>query len=63
MPGKQKPTPLPMHRYPLTLVRIARYDEWGVQVGQYPLWLLVIGQQRHAKEAAIGVVGRQHRLP
>jgi hypothetical protein len=48
MPGKQKPTPLPMHRHPFTLVRIVRYDEQGVQVGQHPLWLLVIGQQRHA---------------
>jgi hypothetical protein len=48
MTGKQKPTPLPMHRHPFTLVRIVRYDEQGVQVGQHPLWLLVIGQQRHA---------------
>jgi hypothetical protein len=48
MPGKQKPIPLPMHRYPFTLVRIVRYDEQGVQVGQHPLWLIVIGQQRHA---------------
>lgn len=48
MPGKQKPIPLPMHRYPFTLVRIVRYDQQGVQVGQHPLWLLVIGQQRHA---------------
>jgi hypothetical protein len=48
MPGKQKPTPLPMHRHPFTLVRIVRYDEQGVQVGQHPLWLIVIGQQRHA---------------
>jgi hypothetical protein len=48
MPGKQKPSPLPMHRHPFTLVRIVRSDEQGVQVGQHPLWLLVIGQQRHA---------------
>ena len=48
MPGKQKPAPLPMHRHPFTLVRIVHYDEQGVQVGQHPLWLLVIGQQRHA---------------
>jgi hypothetical protein len=48
MTGKQKPIPLPMHRHPFTLVRIVRYDEQGVQVRQHPLWLLVIGQQRHA---------------
>jgi hypothetical protein len=47
MPGKQKPTPLPLHRHPFTLMRIARFDEQGVQVGQQPLWLLVIGEQRH----------------
>lgn len=48
MSGKQKPTPLPMHRHPFTLVRIVRFDEQGVQVGQHPLWLIVIGEQRHA---------------
>jgi hypothetical protein len=48
MLGKQKPTLLPMHHHPFTLVRIVRYDEQGVQMGQHPLWLLVIGQQRHA---------------
>jgi DDE superfamily endonuclease len=48
MPGKQKPSPLPMHRHPFTLVRLVRYDEQGVQVGQHPLWLIVIGEQRHA---------------
>jgi DDE superfamily endonuclease len=48
MPGKHKPTPLPMHRHPFTLVRIVRFDEQGVQVGQHPLWLIVIGEQRHA---------------
>jgi hypothetical protein len=48
MPGKVKPTSLPMHRYPFTLVRIVRFDEQGVQVTQHPLWLLVIGEQRHA---------------
>jgi hypothetical protein len=48
MPGKQKPTPLPMHRHPFTLVHIVHYDEQGVQIGQHPLWLLVIGPQRHA---------------
>ena len=47
MPGKQKPHPLPMHRYPFTLVRIVRYDEHGQQVTEHPLWLLVIGQRRH----------------
>jgi len=48
MTGKQKPTPLAMHRHPFTLVCIVCYDQQGVQVGEHPLWLLVIGPQRHA---------------
>jgi hypothetical protein len=47
MRGKQKPQPLPMQRYPFTLVRIVRYDDKGRQVGKEPLWLIVIGQRRH----------------
>jgi hypothetical protein len=47
MRGKWQPTPLPMHRYPFTLVCIVRYDDQGQQVGKEPLWLLVIGQRRH----------------
>jgi hypothetical protein len=47
MRGKQKPIPLPMHRYPFTLVRIVRYDDQGQQVGKDPLWLIVVGQRRH----------------
>lgn len=47
MRGKQKPKPLPMHRYPFTLVRITRYDEEGKQVGKKSLWLVVIGERRH----------------
>jgi hypothetical protein len=46
MRGKRKPIPLPMHRYPFTLVRIVRYDDQGRQVAKAPLWLIVIGQRR-----------------
>jgi hypothetical protein len=46
MRGQCQPVRLPMHQHPFTLVRIVRYDEQGVQVGQQPLWLLVIGQRR-----------------
>ena len=47
MRGKQKPHPLPMHAHPFTLVCITRYDDRGRQIGQQPLWLIVIGQRRH----------------
>ena len=55
MRGKREPKPLPMHRgalwAPFTLVRMVRYDEQGAQrapqVGEHPLWLIVIGQRRH----------------
>lgn len=47
MTGKRKPKPLPMHRYPFTLVRIVRYDEAGNEVFKHPLWLIVIGERRH----------------
>jgi hypothetical protein len=47
MRGKRKPKPLPMHRYPFTLVRIVLYDQEGAQVFRHPLWLIVIGERRH----------------
>jgi hypothetical protein len=47
MRGQYQPQRLPMHEHPFTLVRIVRFDEQGVQVGQQPLWLLVIGERRH----------------
>ena len=47
MTGKQKPSPLPMHRHPFTLLRIVRYDEQGKMACLRPLWLLVIGERRH----------------
>lgn len=47
MRGKQQPQRLPMHEYPFTLVCVTRFDDQGVQVGQHPLWLLVIGVRRH----------------
>ncbi len=47
MRGKRKPYPIPMHNYPFTLVRIVLYDEHGKTVFKRPLWLLVVGDQRH----------------
>jgi hypothetical protein len=47
MRGQRQPQRLSMHEHPFTLVRIARFDEQGTQVGQHPLWLLVIGERRH----------------
>ncbi len=47
MRGKRKPKPLPMHRYPFTLVRIALYDREGKPAFRRPLWLIVIGERRH----------------
>lgn len=46
MRGKQKPTYLPMHQYPFTLVKVTRYDEEGNQAFKRPLWLIVVGQRR-----------------
>lgn len=47
MRGRVKPTPIPMHRYPFTLVRIEVCDADGTPVGHHPLWLLVFGERRH----------------
>lgn len=47
MRGKQKPTPMPMHQHPFTLIRIVRYHADGSLACKNPLWLLVIGQRRH----------------
>lgn len=46
MRGQREPEPLPMHRYPFTLVRLVRYDVQGHRACQRPLWLLVMGQRR-----------------
>ena len=46
MRGKHRPQPLPMHKYPFTLVCITRYDEAGKALYKRPLWLLVIGERR-----------------
>jgi hypothetical protein len=48
MRGKCRPKPLPMHRYPFTLVRVVFYDEQGKQAFRSPLWLIVVGERRHA---------------
>ena len=46
MPGKRKPQPLPMHKFPFTLVHIVHYDEAGTPLHTRPLWLIVVGQRR-----------------
>jgi len=46
MRGKRKPVPIPMHRYPFTLVRICLYNEKGEWAYPKPLWALVIGEKR-----------------
>ena len=48
MRGKRKPQPLPMQRYPFTLVRIVRYDQAGKLACRRPLWLIVVGEQRES---------------
>jgi len=47
MRGRCKPTRLPMQQHPFTLVRIIRYNEQNEPVFKKPLWLIVIGEQRH----------------
>ena len=47
MRGKRKPTPMPMHEHPFTLVRIVRYRKDDTVACKNPLWLLVIGPRRH----------------
>ena len=46
MRGKHKPIPLPMHRYPFTLVRVQLFRADGSQVYQNPLWFIIIGPRR-----------------
>lgn len=47
MPGKRKPKRLPMHQHPFTLVQVVRYDAEGALACKRPMWLIVIGKQRH----------------
>ena len=47
MRGKRKPTPLPMQRYPFTLVRVQLYRAVGRSVYRNPLWFFIIGARRH----------------
>jgi hypothetical protein len=47
MRGKCKQSQLPMHRYPFTLVRIVVYNDRQELVFADPLWLIVMGQERH----------------
>lgn len=47
MPGKYKKAQLPMHQYPFTLVLIRVYNDRHELVYPKPLWLMVMGQERH----------------
>lgn len=64
MRGRQKPSHLPMHRHPFTLVRIVRYDEQGRQIGERPLWLIVMGPRRQELSLAdiYHAYGRRYHL-
>ena len=46
MRGKRKPIPIPMQRYPFTLVRTRLYNSTGELAHSQPLWLLVMGEKR-----------------
>ena len=64
MPGKRKPEPLPMQRYPFTLVQIVRYDAEGKLACKQPLWLIVMGERR--RELSLldiyGAYGQRYNL-
>ena len=47
MRGRIKPTPIPMHHYPFTLVRVEVCHADGTPVWRHPMWLLVFGERRH----------------
>jgi len=47
MRGKCKPARIPMQNHPFILVRIMRYNEKNEPVFKRPLWLIVMGEQRH----------------
>jgi hypothetical protein len=47
MRGKQKPNPIPMHKYPFTLIRVCLYNNKGELAFQRPLWLIAVGERRH----------------
>jgi hypothetical protein len=46
MPGKNKPTRIPMEDYPFRLVKITCFDKDGSEVYSRPWWLIVVGQPR-----------------
>ena len=47
MRGEREPVVIPMQNHPFTLLRIRLYNEKGKLVHKKPLWLIVIGEQRH----------------
>jgi hypothetical protein len=46
MRGERKPTPIPMHQHPFTLICIRLFNEKGELAYQNPLWLIVVGEKR-----------------
>jgi hypothetical protein len=47
MHGEMKPNQIPMQNYPFTLLRIRRYNEKRKLVDSKPMWLIVMGENRH----------------
>jgi hypothetical protein len=47
MRGERKPDLIPMQEYPFTLLRIRRYPQGGKLADTKPLWLIVMGENRH----------------
>lgn len=48
MRGKRRPFPIPMQRYPFTLLRVRFFNAKGELAYSNPLWLLVMGERRLA---------------
>lgn len=46
MRGQRKPSYLPMHRHPFTLLRVVVWDGRGRPLFRRPLWLIVMGGRR-----------------
>jgi hypothetical protein len=46
MRGERKPTPIPMHQHPFTLLRIRLFNEKGELAYKNPMWLIVVGEKR-----------------
>lgn len=53
--------PHPMHKHPFTLLRIERVEERGKMVGS-PMWLIIIGEQRHQLSPLQAYQAYRHRF-